>query len=145
MAKKKVFWRSVYAVLFLLIVAGATFYHRPLWVFHQVQFLRLRIAGVESRKIIIDGHKIHYYVRGPVSGAPIVLVHGLGGRAEDWVNLAPFLEKAGYRVYTPDLLGFGQSEEPADASYSISGQAKVVEQFFDAMGLKQADLAGWSM
>jgi pimeloyl-ACP methyl ester carboxylesterase len=145
MAKKKVFWRSVYAVLFLLIVAGATFYHRPLWVFHQVQFLRLRIAGVESRKIIIDGHKIHYYVRGPVSGAPIVLVHGLGGRAEDWVNLAPFLEKAGYRVYTPDLLGFGQSEEPADANYSISGQAKVVEEFFDAMGLKQADLAGWSM
>jgi pimeloyl-ACP methyl ester carboxylesterase len=145
MAKKRIFWRSLYAVLFLLIIAGVTFYYRPLWVFNHVQFLRLRIAGVESRKVVIDGHKIHYYVRGPASGAPIVLVHGLGGRAEDWVNLAPFLEKAGYRVYTPDLLGFGQSEEPSDASYSISDQAKVVVEFFDAMGLKQTDLAGWSM
>jgi pimeloyl-ACP methyl ester carboxylesterase len=105
----------------------------------------LRLAGVESHQVLIDGHRIHYYVRGPVDGEPIVLVHGLGGRSEDFANLAPHLEKACYRIYTPDLLGFGQSEEPRNASYSIEDQAQLVVEFFDAVGLKQVDLAGWSM
>jgi pimeloyl-ACP methyl ester carboxylesterase len=84
-------------------------------------------------------------VEGPVGGPPVVLVHGLGGRAEDWRNLTPWLTQAGFRVYMPDLLGFGRSERPADFSYSVPDQAEVVVGFMDALGLKQVDLAGWSM
>ena|SRR5271165_4309935 len=145
MVNKRVFIRWIFAVALLVVAAGAGFFFRPLWFFNQFQVLHLRAEGVESYKVLIDGHKIHYYVRGPVSGAPIVLVHGLGGRAEDWLNLAPYLVKAGYRVYTPDLLGFGQSEEPENESYSIPDQAGVIVKFFDAVGLRQPDLAGWSM
>jgi pimeloyl-ACP methyl ester carboxylesterase len=105
----------------------------------------MRLAGVESYQVVIDGHRIHYYVRGPVDGEPVVLVHGLGGRSEDFANLAPHLERAGYRVYTPDLLGFGQSEEPHNASYSIQDQAELMVGFFDTVGLERVDLAGWSM
>ena len=137
--------RSLTALALLLVAAGATFYFRPLWVFDQFQSLRLISGGVSSRKVVIDGHKMHYYLRGPENGTPIVLIHGLGGRSEDWLSLAPYLVKAGYRVYTPDLLGFGGSDEPADFSYSIPDQARLVVQFFDAMGLQQPDLAGWSM
>jgi pimeloyl-ACP methyl ester carboxylesterase len=45
----------------------------------------------------------------------------------------------------PDLPGFGRSEKPVDFSYSVHDQAEVVVGFLDAMGLKQVDLAGWSM
>ena len=70
---------------------------------------------------------------------------GLGGRAEDWRSLAPYLAKAGYRVYMPDLPGYGRSEKPADFSYSVPDEAAVVVGFMDALGLKQVDLGGWSM
>jgi pimeloyl-ACP methyl ester carboxylesterase len=145
MAKKRTVVRFAIVVALLLAVAAAVLFLRPLWVYGKFQTLLLRVEGVESSKVLIDGHTIHYYVRGPVDGAPIVLVHGLGGRAEDWMHLAPYLVKAGYRVYTPDLLGFGQSEEPVGASYSIPEQARLVVKFVDAMGITRADFGGWSM
>ncbi len=75
----------------------------------------------------------------------IVLVHGLGGRADDWWNLAPYLVHAGFRVYMPDLPGFGRSQRPRNFSYSIHDEAAVVVGFMDALGLKQVELGGWSM
>jgi pimeloyl-ACP methyl ester carboxylesterase len=75
----------------------------------------------------------------------VVLVHGLGGSAEEWRNLAPYLVRAGYRVYLPDLIGYGRSEKPAGFSYSVHDEAEVVVGFLDALGLKQADLGGTSM
>jgi len=145
MGRKKLFWTFAIGLLVGAVSVGTLFCTRPTWVFGKIQELSMRATGAESRVVLIDGHRIHYYVTGPVSGAPIVLVHGLGGRSEDFVNLAPYLKKCGYRVYTPDLLGFGQSEEPVDASYSISDQADLVVSFFDAMGLQRTDLGGWSM
>ena len=93
----------------------------------------------------VKGYRIHYNVVGPKDGRAVVLVHGLGGRAEDWLSLSPYLVKAGCRVYTPDLPGFGRSERPMDFSYSVPAQAAMVVGFLDAMGLKQVDLGGWSM
>jgi pimeloyl-ACP methyl ester carboxylesterase len=94
---------------------------------------------------VVDGRRLHYDVEGPAAGPVVVLVHGLGGRAEDWLNLAPWLAKAGYRVYMPDLVGYGRSEKPEDFSYSVTDEAGVVVAFLDALGLKQVDLGGWSM
>jgi pimeloyl-ACP methyl ester carboxylesterase len=72
-------------------------------------------------------------------------VHGLGASAEYWGNLAPYLAIAGFRVYIPDLIGYGRSEQPADFSYSVRDEAAVVVGFMDALGLKQVELGGWSM
>lgn len=145
MTRKKIFWTIAIVLLACIAPVGAAFYLHPTWVYGHIQEWQMSRTGAESHQVMIDGHRIHYYVSGPVNGSPIVLVHGLGGRSEDFVNLTPFLEKNGYRVYTPDLLGFGQSEEPTDASYSIQDQADLVVSFFDAMGLRHTDLGGWSM
>ena len=91
-------------------------------------------SGAESLSTTVSGYRVHYYVMGPKTGPVVVLVHGLGGRAEDWENLAPYLVKAGYRVYLPDLPGYGQSEQPANFSYSVPDEAAVVVGFLDALG-----------
>jgi len=133
------------ALVLLIAIAGSMFFFKPTWVFDRIQHIQLIASGVESHTIWVNGHRIHYYVRGPINGQPVVLVHGLGGRGEDWVRLAPYLERSGFRVYTPDLLGFGQSEEPRNVNYSIAEQARVIRFFLDRLHLQQPDLVGWSM
>ena len=138
----RLWWVAVLA----LAVAGATaFWERPVRIFDDYTALRMRLSGAESRRVTVQGYQVHYYALGPADGQAVVLVHGLGGRADDWENLAPYLARAGYRVYLPDLPGYGQSERPVNFSYSVRDEAAVVVDFFDALGLKQVDLGGWSM
>jgi pimeloyl-ACP methyl ester carboxylesterase len=128
-----------------LLAAGLGFLARPVDCFNEVSYLRESLAGMESRTVAVAGHRVHYEAAGPADGPAVVLVHGLGGRAEDWLELAPYLVRAGYRVYMPDLPGYGRSEQPADFSYSVRDEADVVAGFMDALGLKRADLGGLSM
>ena len=67
----------------------------------------IAIPGLESRFAEIEGSRIHYYVGG--DGPPLVLVHGLGGAAPNWIELAPLVAR-GHRVLVPDLPGHGLSE-----------------------------------
>ncbi len=124
---------------------GLDFFLRPVSYFNAWVYLQEHLNGFENHSVKVDGYRMHYLATGPASGPPVVLVHGLGGRAEDWWNLAPVLAKAGFRVYMPDLIGFGRSQRPADFSYSVRDQAAVVLAFMDTLGLKQVDLGGWSM
>jgi pimeloyl-ACP methyl ester carboxylesterase len=133
------------ALLALPAIAGLGFYLRPVSYLNAHVYLQEHFVGIESRNIKVDGYRVHYLATGPASGPPVLLIHGLGGRAEDWWNVGPVLAKAGFRVYMPDLLGFGRSEQPADFSYSVRDQAAVVVAFMDALGIKQANVAGWSM
>ena len=129
----------------LVVVAAFGFWARPVSYFNEALYVRERISGVENRSVQVAGHCVHYLARGPAGGPVVVLVHGLGGQAEDWRNLAPYLAKAGFRVYLPDLPGYGRSERPADFSYSMHDEAEAVVGFLDALGLHRVDLGGWSM
>jgi len=137
--------RVFLAVLALAAIAGLGFYLHPVSYFNARTYLQEHFDGFENHSIRVDGYRMHYLAMGPASGPPVILVHGLGGRAEDWWNVAPVLAQAGFRVYMPDLIGFGRSQQPADFSYSVRDQAAVVLAFMDKLGLKQVDLAGWSM
>jgi pimeloyl-ACP methyl ester carboxylesterase len=139
-------WLGIAGVLWALaLAAGIGFWLRPVTYFDETMYLREAWNGIENRSVTVAGHQMHYEVEGPATGPVVVLVHGLGGRAEDWHNLSPYLAKAGYRVYMPDLFGYGRSEKPADFSYSVRDEAGAVVGFLDALGLKQVDLGGWSM
>jgi pimeloyl-ACP methyl ester carboxylesterase len=132
------------ATLFVVVIALA-FLLRPIWFFDDYTYLRDDLNGVFSHSITVSGVRIHYLAAGPSSGEPVILVHGLGGRAENWRNLAPVLAQQGYRVYMPDLPGFGRSDRPVNYSYSVPDQADFVVAFLDALHLRQVDLGGWSM
>jgi|GEM_PF-470193 len=133
------------SMLTLISIAGVFgLRHAPLWMVTHVTRAQLLWSGIHSRTIDIDGAQMHYLEGG--SGAPVVLVHGLGGSAElDWAELMPHLVRSGYHVYAMDLLGFGSSAKPANRKYSIAEQARLVVQFLDAQKLATVALAGDSM
>jgi pimeloyl-ACP methyl ester carboxylesterase len=141
---RKLLWMGS-ALWAVALTAGIGFWMRPVSYFNGVLYVREALTGVENREVTVEGHRMHYLAAGPAGGPVVVLVHGLGGRAEDWSNLAPYFARAGFRVYMPDLFGFGRSEKPAEFSYSVHDQANVVVDFMDALGLKEVELGGWSM
>jgi len=146
--KLRVLRRVVLAILCSMAALIAFAWLRPLTLLWTLARLRLSLKGVHSEytRIPFDGAgmvRVHYYEGG--SGAPIVLVHGLGGRAEDWINLMPQLMRDHHHVYALDLPGYGQSDWPPNAQYSISELAGAVEAFMNDRGVTRTDLGGWSM
>ncbi len=140
-------WRiAALVVVVLLLVAGAIFYFYPLQVSQQQVRYKLWRAGVRSEYVDAGGYRMHYFEALPASGAgtPLLLVHGLGARGEDWSAMMPALASQGFHVYAPDLLGYGRSPKP-DVSYSISMQETAVVNFMQAVHLARADVGGWSM
>jgi pimeloyl-ACP methyl ester carboxylesterase len=134
------------AVVALALILGAGFLLRPIGFLRQITYMRETLTGVESRSVQVGGYRMHYLAEGPANGPVVVLVHGLGANAEDWDNLAPYLVKAGFRVYIPDLIGYGRSDKPTTGfPYSVRSEAAAVVGFMDAVGLKQVTLGGWSM
>ena len=143
--REKLARRILWSTLVLATLIAVGFLLRPVSYFNAMMVLRESFSGIESRNVRVEGIRVHYLVEGPANGPVVVLVRGLGSRAEDWHNLAPYFVNAGFRVYLPDLPGFGRSEKPANFSYSVRDQAALVVGFLDALGLKQVDLGGWSM
>jgi pimeloyl-ACP methyl ester carboxylesterase len=150
--KQRRAWRVVrwlvISILALLVGLVVFAFLRPMTLLWMATQTRLRLHGLHSdyTEIPFAGNphvRIHYYYGG--SGSPVVLVHGLGSRAEDWANLMPQLVRDHHRVYALDLPGYGRSDWPANASYSIAEESAAVEAFLDDRHLARTDLAGWSM
>jgi pimeloyl-ACP methyl ester carboxylesterase len=142
-AKKARWLRRVLLALILLAAATAgVFYLRPTLFGVVSQRYTAWKIGFENHDVILGQYRIHYMVVG--EGKPLVLVHGLAGRAENWLTLVPEFTRNGYRVYALDLLGYGRSDQP-DVDYSIALQSDILRQFLDSQRLQQPDIAGWSM
>lgn len=133
---------TMMTIALVILLAATMFYFRPGIFVEQVQRFREWRMGLRHEWVLLDGQKIHYVVGG--QGKPLVLVHGLGGRSEDWLPLIPGFIRNGYKVYALDLLGYGRSARP-DVDYSISLEEQIVKEFLDSQGLQQPDVAGWSM
>lgn len=88
----------------------------------------------ESRFLEIDGHRIHYIDEG--SGVPILFSHGTPEWSFGWRDVVTRL-RGQFRCIAPDLLGFGLSDKPADADYSVATHARRLEQFIEKLGLRK--------
>ena len=77
-------------------------------------------------------------------GAPVLFIHGFGETLFTWSKLVPELSQNNH-VIAIDLMGFGNSDKPADSSlYTIEYQAKLVVQFIKQKNLKNVTLVGHS-
>jgi pimeloyl-ACP methyl ester carboxylesterase len=88
--------------------------------------------------ITLGGDLIHYEVHG--RGRPVVLLHSWVGSWRYWV---PTMQQLAikYRVYVPDLLGFGDSAHNP-AHYTVDHQVQVLVDFMEQMGFQKAGFVG---
>jgi pimeloyl-ACP methyl ester carboxylesterase len=98
-------------------------------------------ATLEERWMETRGGRIRYLVAG--RGEPVVLVHGLGGSATNWCELAPLLAEH-RRLLIPDLPGHGGSE-PLAAVSGLQPYADRVSAVMEREGVGQAPVVGHSL
>ena len=93
----------------------------------------------------IDGHKTFYIDFNSQSEDTILLLHGFGGSATNWLEAIPPLSEEGYRVVAVDLKGFGFSEKRVDEDYSHPSQVDFLDSFVENLELKNITLVGHSL
>jgi pimeloyl-ACP methyl ester carboxylesterase len=98
----------------------------------------------ELKQVEVDGTPINYVDAGSGPEEPVVLVHGLGGQWQNWLENIPRLAQE-RRVLALDLPGFGLTPEPSDGKISIPGYGRCVDAFCGKLGLDMVDVVGNSM
>src|SRR5881296_1174922 len=95
----------------------------------------------ESKDVTVLSFKLHYLEAG--RGAPVVLLHGLGGDGSRWrPNIEPLAHD--FHVFALDQIGFGQSDKPL-ANYNTGMLAEFLVDFLKAVNVPKASLVGNSM
>ena len=88
---------------------------------------------------------IGYYEAGPADGAPVILLHGWPYDIHMFVDVAPALAAAGFRVIVPYLRGYGTTRF-LSADTPRNGQQSVVAvdiiALMDALKIQVATVAG---
>src|SRR5450631_2816930 len=89
---------------------------------------------------------IGYAEAGPTDGEPVILLHGWPYDIHSFVDVAPLLASAGYRVIVPYLRGYGTTRFLSGETVR-NGQQSVVAldivALMDALKIEKATLAGY--
>src|SRR5580704_10362711 len=89
---------------------------------------------------------IGYAEAGPASGRPVILLHGWPYDIYSFVDVAPLLASAGYRVIVPYLRGYGTTNFLSGSTVR-NGQQSVVAldiiALMDALKIQKAILGGF--
>jgi pimeloyl-ACP methyl ester carboxylesterase len=96
----------------------------------------------QDRYIKIGNVNTRYWAEGD-KGPNVILIHGLGASADIWMHNISAIS-SGYRVYAPDLVGFGRSDKP-DVKYSPSCMAAFINDFMTALDIENACFMGLSL
>lgn len=91
----------------------------------------------------IEGVRIHYLEKG--EGEPIVLIHGNGVTAEDWVLSGVFdLLARTHRVIAFDRPGFGYTRRPRARIWTARAQAELLQAAMRRIGVERSTVVGHS-
>jgi pimeloyl-ACP methyl ester carboxylesterase len=89
---------------------------------------------------------VGYAEAGPADGAPVILLHGWPYDIHSFVDVAPLLASAGFRVIVPYLRGYGTTRFLSSDTVR-NGQPTVVAvdivALMDALKIEKATLAGF--
>jgi len=90
--------------------------------------------------------RVGYAEAGPSEGPPVLLLHGWPYDIHSFVEVAPLLAAAGYRVIVPYLRGYGSTRFLSSTTVR-NGQpaalARDVIELMDALKLQKATIAGF--
>jgi pimeloyl-ACP methyl ester carboxylesterase len=89
---------------------------------------------------------IGYAEAGPADGPVVILLHGWPYDIHSYVEVAPLLASAGYRVIVPYLRGYGSTRFLSSATFRNAQQSVValdIIALMDALKIKKAIIAGF--
>jgi pimeloyl-ACP methyl ester carboxylesterase len=94
-----------------------------------------------GRRVSVNGMQMYYEVSG--SGEPLIVLHGAYMNIPAMGAIIPLLAKT-HRVYAVELQGHGRTTD-IDRPITYPNLADDVAAFMDAVGLRKADVFGYSM
>ncbi len=107
------------------------------------RFTGLKDYSFAPNYMQIGAYRVHYLDEGPADAAPVLLIHGEPTWSYLFRKMIPVLTAAGHRVITPDMVGFGRSDKPANESdYSYQMQVDVMMEFVGRLDLQEATFFG---
>ena len=89
---------------------------------------------------------VGYAEAGPADGPPVVLLHGWPYDIHSFVDVAPLLASAGYRVIVPYLRGYGTTRFLSSETMRNAQQSAValdIIALMDALKIQIATVAGF--
>src|SRR3954469_15304614 len=99
------------------------------------------LPTIERAEVKLHGHKVRFNIAG--EGPPVVLIHGVAGRAAQWdQTMVQLAEK--HTVIAPDLLGHGESAKPR-GDYSLGAFASGVRDLLIGLDIEGATVVGHSL
>lgn len=84
---------------------------------------------------------VGYFEVGPANGAPVILLHGWPYDIHTYVDVAPALADAGYRVIVPYLRGYGSTRFRSSESIRNGQQSAIAVDMIDLMNALKIDKA----
>src|ERR1039458_3686219 len=75
------------------------------------------------RAVTVDTRRVHLVDLGSGAGTPVLFVHGLGGRWQNWIENVPRLAQS-RRVVALDLPGFGRSQLPRSEERRVGKEGR---------------------
>jgi triacylglycerol lipase len=130
-------------------VSGIDLLPNPLYDFNRINCNLTTIRSQEAmnqtpisfHSLAIGDKSLSYFSVG--TGRTVVIVHGVGGHKEDWIEVASALANK-RRVIGIDMLGFGESSKNGD-DLSMPVQAAAIRALLEHHNVERADLVGNSV
>lgn len=72
-------------------------------------------SDISKKAVLEDGTTYAYIFTSSETAKPtLLLLHGFPSASFDWRRIIPLLQKVGYGIIAPDLLGYGDTDKPTD-------------------------------
>jgi pimeloyl-ACP methyl ester carboxylesterase len=98
-------------------------------------------TAVRSEEVELHGHRVSYRIAG--EGPLILLIHGIAGSSQQWLDSMTLLAES-HTVLAPDLLGHGRSAKPR-GDYSLGAYAAGLRDLLVALDHRKATVVGHSL
>ena len=96
---------------------------------------------IERVEVLLHGQRVQFTIAG--QGPPVVLIHGVAGRASQWDQIVPLLADT-HTVVAPDLAGHGESAKPR-GDYSLGAHASGIRDLLVGLDIERASIVGHSL
>ncbi|AGA86648.1 alpha/beta fold hydrolase [Stutzerimonas stutzeri] len=100
-------------------------------------------ATADHFQLDLNGISLSLYCFGPEEGRPVWLLHGFPECWHSWRNQIDPLVAAGYRVFVPEMRGYGNSSAPAEVTaYDVLTLCGDIRAAMDHFGHGQVAVVG---